>query len=137
MKLLPKRPHSSGFTMIELLVVTTIIIVLTAVGLVSYQSAMRNARNGKRKADLESVRSALVLYRTDIGRYPIENTYDDMLDTLGDYLTNPPQDPKVSQDPNLGTQTGYTYISATGTTFTLCARLEPNPPGQLYCLMNP
>ncbi|MCL4208570.1 hypothetical protein KJZ63_02975, partial [Patescibacteria group bacterium] len=54
-----------GFTMIELLVVTTIIIILTSIGLVSYTSANRSARNGKRKADMEMVRQALVLYRTD------------------------------------------------------------------------
>lgn len=65
------RKHKSGFTMIELLVVATIIIVLSAVGLVSYRKAGESSRNAKRKADLEIVRQALVLYKADNGYYPV------------------------------------------------------------------
>jgi prepilin-type N-terminal cleavage/methylation domain-containing protein len=38
---------TAGFTMIELLVVTTIIILLTAIGLVGYRQVGQSARDGK------------------------------------------------------------------------------------------
>jgi type II secretory pathway pseudopilin PulG len=64
------KKRKVGFTMIELLVVATIIIVLSAVGLVSYRKAGESSRNAKRKADLEIVRQSLVLFRADNGYYP-------------------------------------------------------------------
>src|SRR3972149_1590727 len=45
-----------GFTLIEILVVATIIIVLSTIGMASYQQAGVRARNGKRRADMETVR---------------------------------------------------------------------------------
>lgn len=48
----------------------TIIVVLISLTLVSYQGARRSARDGKRKVDLEEVRSALEMYRADCGSYP-------------------------------------------------------------------
>lgn len=118
-----------GFTMIELLVVTTIIIVITSIGLVSYTSANRSARNGKRKADLEMVRQALVLYRTDNGTYPATNSFATMLTTVSDYTSaNSVTDPK-----NDGSYV-YGYTSD-GVTFTLTASLEPD--GTPYTVNNP
>ena len=129
----PRTKTTTGFTMIELLVVTTIIIVLTAIGLVSYQSASRNARNGKRKADLETIRSALVLYRTDIGSYPTMTTSNitTLLSTISSYVSSTTiLDPK-----NTGLYV-YSYTSTDGRTFSLCGRQEPDP-GVVFCLANP
>jgi len=61
---------NQGFTLIEVLVATTIIAVLTSIGVVSYQAANRRARDAKRKADLEQIRSALEMYRADNNWYP-------------------------------------------------------------------
>lgn len=66
-----KIRKKNGFTLIELLVVATIIVVLSAIGLVSFTNAGKSARNSKRKSDLETVRQALVLYKSDTGSYPI------------------------------------------------------------------
>jgi general secretion pathway protein G len=66
-----KINHKSlGFTLIELLVAATIIILLTTIGVVSYHRASINSRNAKRKADLETVRQAMIMYRSDQGTYP-------------------------------------------------------------------
>lgn len=123
-----KHISGSGFTLIELLVVTTIIIVLATIGLVSFTAAGKTARDGKRKADIETVRQALVLYRqqhTSTG-YPTVN-YSTLVGTS--YLTNP-SDSYLSQptptDP--GTY-AYTYTSTTGTTFCLCAQMENTTKG--------
>jgi len=129
-KTTPKHfPSSrSGFTMIEILVVSTIMIVLTAIGLVSYSQVSQNARNGKRKADLETIRQGLVLYRTDEGEYPATTSLTTALSTITGYLnaTNI-ADPKAPEY-------NYTY-SSNGAIFTVCAQLEPSETD--YCLDNP
>lgn len=115
--------------MIELLVVTTIIIVITSIGLVSYTSANRSARNGKRKADMEMVRQALVLYRTDNGTYPATSNFATMLSTISDYTSAT----SVTDPKNEGSYV-YSYTSD-GVVFTLTANLEPN--GTPYSINNP
>lgn len=77
--------------MIELLVVATVIILLTAIGLVSFSQTVRSSRNAKRKADLETVRQALVLYKQDHTYYS-DNTslnFDSLVGELhaAEYLT--------------------------------------------------
>lgn len=125
-----------GFTMIELLVVATIIVLLSTIGLVSYQNVSRSARNGKRSADIESVRSALVLYRADNSTYPSVTgksnaNFVSMIGTIqtAGYLSSEEvADPK---DPTFQ----YTY-SSNGSTFQVCATMEPAP-GTEKCVSNP
>lgn len=128
MKSFSPLARRSGFTMIELLVVSTIIIVITAIGLVSYTQVNQNARNGKRRADLENVRQALVLYRTDTGEYPDTNSFDDMMTDIAAYMSGTVSDPK--------NETPYVYsYTSDGATFSLCANLEPSQTA--YCVANP
>lgn len=100
------KRNRRGFTMIELLVVATIIAVLSAVGVVSFSRANIRARDGKRKADLEQVRSALELYRSDMGYYPAvaAGSLVSALNT-GGYLNS-----TTVADPQTGT--AYTYCSS-------------------------
>lgn len=65
-----------AFTMIELLVVATVIILLTAIGLVSFSQVGISTRNAKRKADLETMRQALTLYKQDYAYYASSGTLD-------------------------------------------------------------
>lgn len=127
----------AGFTMIELLVVVTIIILLTTVGIASYQQVSRNARNSKRKTDLETVRQALVLYRSSVGQYP-GGDFPAAVGTLqsNNYLNVGAIEGGVSniQDPKNTPPYQYSY-SSTGPTFTLTARLEPDE--TLYELNSP
>jgi len=51
-----------GFTLIELLVVITIIAVLAAVGLVSYQNAGKRSRDARRIEDLKEIQKGLEQY---------------------------------------------------------------------------
>ncbi len=137
------RHHSStrsraGFTMIELLVVTTILIILATIGLVSYQSATRNARNSKRKSDLETVRQALVLYRTDNAAYPVGTDFEAMLTTVSDYMSQTTQGGStvLLADPVDDATYFYSYNGpAGGATFQVCGVLEPDETA--YCLSNP
>lgn len=125
----------SGFTMIELLVVATVMILLTMIGLVSYQTAMRKARNGKRHADLEMVRSALVLYRQDYAGYPTGN-FDQVLTTLknGEYISN-----DTITDPKNDASYKYNYTG--GTCATYCQTFDltgyEEPAGTVFHVRNP
>lgn len=87
-----------GFTLIELLVVITIIAVLSGVAMVSFSAAGKGARDARRKTDLETIRQALVMYRSDNGCYPDPAAVgNDVIAYLGaqDYLSEPlPEDPK-------------------------------------------
>lgn len=124
-----KQSHS-GFTLIELLVVVTIIIALTVISVVSYRTASMNSRDAKRKTDLETVRQALVLYRSDKGFYPQDGSFPLMINKLNstDYLSD---DISKFQDPG---SNPYVY-TPTASGFILTATLE-NPPGT-YTLTNP
>ncbi len=51
-----------GFSLIELLVVITIIGLLASVGLTSYTRAQERARDAKRQSDLISLKNALEIY---------------------------------------------------------------------------
>lgn len=64
------KKRTKGFTLMELLITMGIIVLLMGVGVVSYTQTNNKARDSKRKADIESIRSALELYRTDQGQYP-------------------------------------------------------------------
>ena len=82
-----------GFTLIELLVAMTVAAVLMGLALVSYQSARKSARDAKRKSDLEQIRSALEMYRSDNGKYPLrinEDGYGWEVSNDGDWLENLP-----------------------------------------------
>ncbi len=139
-----KRNFTRGFTLVELLVVTTIIIVLSAIGLVSFQNAGQNARNGKRKADMETYRQSLVLYRSDQGVYPSGTSFVQMADELvqNSYLSAPaPTEAKSGHS-------AYAYTE-TASGFCICALMEGDDApgnsdnacnfgsGDYYCAKNP
>lgn len=93
-----------GFTLIEILVAVTIIAVLVSIGVVSYASVNKRSRDAKRKGDVEQLRSALEMYRSDIGSYPDttgSGSWTDASDLstplVSTYLPAIPSDPKSSQ----------------------------------------
>src|SRR5689334_21031650 len=99
-----KRNMQQGFTLLEVLVSATIITVLTVIGVVSYGSVNKRSRDVKRKSDIEQIRSALEMYRSDNGGYPAVNTSSfgnaSALDAGGlvsTYMPSIPADPQPSQ----------------------------------------
>lgn len=117
-----KNSQKTGFTLIELLVVMTIIVLISVVGILNFREASKSARDGKRKTDLETVRQALVLYKSQVGSYITSSSYSGVTTTLTNaatkYLSNP-----VPVDPTNSGGYSYTY-SGTSSTFCLCAKVE-------------
>ncbi|MBW7960442.1 hypothetical protein B6D29_04275 [Microgenomates bacterium UTCPR1] len=109
-----------SFTLIEILVVATIIGLLAAAAVVSYSQIMKQARDGVRKTDLEQIRAALEMYRSANDYYPSIsiscNSNTAISDGTSTYLSKIPTDPKCGI---------YSYFySTTGTDYTLGAYLE-------------
>ncbi|BCX14925.1 MAG: hypothetical protein KatS3mg088_608 [Patescibacteria group bacterium] len=109
-----------GFTLIELLVVISIIGILISLSLFGIQNARKSSRDAKRKSDLESIRSALEMYKADNGRYPSISDFNASSLPLSSYIASNPSDP-------LSPSRFYTYTcspSGNCNTYALCASLE-------------
>lgn len=59
-----------GFTLIELVVTATILVILTSIGFYSYTQNISDARDGRRKTDLSALSSQLNLYKKQRWAYP-------------------------------------------------------------------
>jgi general secretion pathway protein G len=101
-------PTRSGFTLVELLIVIIVLALLTVVSGTAYTATMKTARDGRRKIDLESIRSALEVYRSDHSTYPDtedgSSSLASFLETGSKKYISMPKDPK--------TKTDYYYIPA-------------------------
>ena len=65
------KPHRRrGFTLIELVVVITILAILTGVLVPRVNLHMKSARDARRLADIKSLRNAIEQYYMDRGEYP-------------------------------------------------------------------
>lgn len=121
-----------GFTLIEILIAVAIIGILTAIGIVSYASVNKRARDAKRFGDIEQIRSALEMYRSDIGYYPAVNTsgfdvavnLSTELTTTAIYLPSIPTDPQPAAHAYRYMATAQDSLSLNYYGYCLCTYLE-------------
>ncbi len=64
-----KKRTESGFSIIELLLVVTIIGIVSAIGIPNFQKGMRSADNGTMFANLRSMSSSQVSFYSQNGRF--------------------------------------------------------------------
>ena len=123
-----RKRYLTGFTLIEILIVCTIIALLAAVVIVNLEKAQAKSRDVQRKADISKIAAAVEMYKVDNKSYPIypadgSATSVDVNSTampaLVPFLVSFPVDPKNSSDAT------YRYIYR-GTTaqFKLAAKSE-------------
>lgn len=83
------RRRDGGFSMIELLVVMTVIIVLASMGMVQYRNSVVRAREAVLKEDLFRMRDAIDQFYADKTKYPA--SLDELVSE--GYLREIPVDP--------------------------------------------
>lgn len=64
------RKKFRGFTLVELLIVISILGILASIALVSFRSAQLRGRDTERKSDLKSISNSLELFYSDYNIYP-------------------------------------------------------------------
>lgn len=121
------RKLKKAFTLVELMVVITVIAILMTIAIVSFTRIQKQARDTKRKADIRTLQTALQAYYTENQTYPISTTEASAFDALTssltpNYISNIPRGPGGTA--NLA-YPDYTYVSSTnGFTYAVCASLE-------------
>jgi general secretion pathway protein G len=88
-RLASARRSETGFTLLELLVVMSLIAVLSGIAMVQYTTSVQRAREAVLREDLFRMRDAIDQYYADKGKWPAS------LDALvtDKYLRDVPEDP--------------------------------------------
>ncbi|MCR4305706.1 MAG: type II secretion system GspH family protein, partial [Candidatus Daviesbacteria bacterium] len=116
---------SKGFTLVELLVVVSIIAVLSVVGITLFSGVQQNARDAKRKADIDAISKALEANYTGGSTTPYPALTDAMF-----------ANGKVPTDPRTGS--AYSGVpSGAVATYSVCATLEKTTGGNSSDTANP
>jgi prepilin-type N-terminal cleavage/methylation domain-containing protein len=100
-----KTENKKGFTLVELLIVMTIIGLLAIIAIMALNPQMLTgkANDSRRKSDLNKIRTAFEEYFNDKGKYPSDDDLEDWnvsencgkgVTEISKYLKNWPCDPK-------------------------------------------
>ena len=116
-----RTPPHAGFTLLELMIVISIIIILAAITLPQYQKTIMHTREAVLRDDLYKMRSLIDQFASDKGRLP--QSLDELV-TEG-YIRDVPLDPFTGQkdwaittgeDPNsTGGEQGMTDVHSSST----------------------
>lgn len=127
-----KTSSRSAFTLVELLIVITIIGILSVALIPRLVGAPARARDAQRRTDVQTIATALELYADDEGSYPTAAGGFDCIGEAGpkgalsDYLSSYPVDPVDTNGIgacNTATNGGYMYAN-TSNGYLVIAKLE-------------
>ncbi len=89
-----ERSREAGFTLVELMIVMTIIGLLAAIAIPSYVRSVQKAREAVLKEDLHTLRTAIDSYTVDKEKAP--QSLDDLVQA--GYLKAIPKDPMTNRE---------------------------------------
>ena len=119
----PTVESQRGFTLLEMVMVMTIIVVLAVIGVTSYQQVQLKAKETLLKEDLNTMRKYIDQYEADREKLP--DTLDDLVSS--GYLREVPIDP-VTGEKDWVTETGESTVSREGAQGI--TNVHSNAPGQ-------
>lgn len=93
------RTQSSGFTIIELVVIIVIIGILSTLVITTYSGVQAKTRNSNRQADIDGLQSQLETYYAQYSKYPTLSNINDTAwrqANLKDFSDKTLQDPRWS-----------------------------------------
>lgn len=118
-----------GFTIVELLVVLSIIALLTSTAFALFSTARAKSRDTKREKDVKVLQDALSIYVTNANTHPVTDAaglYITGTDAVSTQLTASGAITALPQDPqNIG-NFRYHYRSTDGFTYLITYYLETN-----------
>src|SRR5829696_3635954 len=85
----PRSPWTSGFTLMEMMIVMVLIVILAGIGLSVYGNSVQRAKEATLKEDLFRMRDAIDQYYADKNKYP--GSLEDLVSEK--YLRAVPVDP--------------------------------------------
>jgi len=102
-----RRSRQSGFTLVELIIVLSIIGILLMLAVPRYATSIRNAREAVLKEDLHVMRAAIDSYTMDKQKAP--QSLDDLVQD--GYLKSIPEDPMTHSKDTWATNTSDAMYS--------------------------
>jgi len=137
---LVKANNLSGFSLVEILIVVSLVAILVGTVAFNIGSTSASGRDAKRQSDIRDLQNAIEIYKNRNGRYPEGcngtgwsgqqgtafacpgGSHEYIIGLAPTYISRLPRDSRPSTDPVFQNKVGYAYITNTeGTVYKLMA----------------